>query len=200
MYGEDRVFSFLQKPKIAAQLDADTKTAIANQVLRLDDWTLYNRKQIKGLAGIQDLFLGGDTEEQGIRNFNNGKLPKFEHFVIGAVKIGVVGSSSSSDPAHVANYTSQRSSFPAALANGKLVVEQNDKPLLELEVFEATTQTTSNQAAGNADVFPLKQLRLLRADVPFKWRIKFADGETVLASTTYLHLEVALLGWKTKLD
>lgn len=200
MYGENRVFEFLGKPKISEQLDQDTITALQSGALRLDDATLYNRKEIKGLSGIQELFLGGDTEKQGIRNFNNAQLAKYNHFIIGGVKIGVVASSSTSDPAHVANYSSVRSSFPAALANGKLIVSQNDKPLLELEIFEVTTQGAVLSAVGNQDIFPLKQLRLIRAGVPFKWEIKFATGETVISAATYVHLEVALIGWKTRLN
>ncbi len=200
MYGENRVFDFLAKDKIFARLDEDTKVALEKDALRLDDHTLYVRKNIIGLAGIQELFLGGDTEEQGIRNFNNSKLPKYEHMVISGVKIGVVGSDSTTDPAHTANYSSKRSNFPAALANGKLIISQNDRPLLELEIFEATSQADSNNAAGKDDTYQLKQLRLLRADVPFTWEIKFAAGETVISANTAVHLEVALIGWKTRLD
>lgn len=200
MYGESRVFDFLSKPKISQQLDEDTVRALQSGALRLDDATLYNRKNIIGLSGTQDLFEPSDSEEQGIRNFSKGELPKYNHFVIAAVKIEVCGSNSTSDPAHVANYVSTRSSFPAALANGKLIIEQNDKPLLELEVFEATSTAAVASAVGNDDVFPLKQLRLIRAGVGFKWKIKFANGETVISANTYVHLGVSLIGWKTRLD
>ncbi len=203
MYSEKRVFDFLSKGKIKSQLDSDTITGLEAGVLRLDDFVLYNRKELKAsgnTSGTIQLFQGGDTEEQGIRNFNNRKLPKYNHMIVAGVKIGVIGSNSSADPAHVANYTSQRSSFPAALANGKLTVSQNDSPLIELEVFQATTQGAALSSVGEEDIFPLGQLRLLKADVPFDWELKFAQDETLLSANTNFHLEVALVGWKTRLQ
>lgn len=202
MLPENRVFSFLNKGKILAQLDEDTRAAAEQQALRLDDHTLYCRKNIKDLSGTQDLFTGGDTASQGIRNFNNKQLPKYEHMVVAGVKIGVAELADVS-PAKVANYLSKRSSFPHALANGKLIVSQNDNPLFELEIFRATTAGDAASAVGNQDIFPLQQMKLIKADVPFTWQIKFAEGETVTplgTATDNVHLEVALIGWKTKLD
>lgn len=199
---EERVLTFLALPAIQEQIDEQTKLAIKSKVLKLVDFTLYNRKELKASgasSGIQDLFLPSDVESQGIRNFTNAKLPDFSYMVVAGVKIGVKASSSSSDPAHITDYSSLRSGFPAALSNGKLVISQNDKPVIEVEIFNATSQGSALSTFGNDDMYALTQLKLIRPAIPFNWQIKFADGETVISSATYVHLEVSLVGWLTKL-
>jgi len=201
IHGEDRAINFLQKAKNIARLSAETRQKITDGKMKLVPGRLVIRKDMTNASGTQDLVLSGETKDQGLRNFDNAKLPSDNPFIIAAIKIAGIETAIAS-PAAAVDYTSVRKDLPAGLVNGKLEIFQDGGKILELEVVEATTNAVTASVVGSDDVKQLEEMALLVDNKEFEFKLTTPKGVAIapVDNAKKLHVEVLALGWEIRKD
>jgi len=201
IHGENRAIEFLQSAKNISRLAGETKEKIKSGAMKLVPGRLYVRKDLTNASGTQDLVISGETKDQGLRNFDNAKLPSDNPFIIAAIKVAGI-ETAEANPANVVDYTSVRKNLPAGLVNSKLEIFQDGGKILELEVVEATTNSVTASVVGSDDVRQLEQMALLVDNREFEWKITTPKGVAISPANgaNKLHVEVMLLGWEIRKD
>ena len=194
-YIDDKAREFLAQ--VRENLDADSQMVLDQNQLVFEDADFYLRKNIKAASGTLDLIQRSDSEKTGTRNIDRSELPSLQNLILkGLVLSYAVGGASTTDPAVVSYSSKKPSTAVPALQNGELIIEQDDKPVLQIPVERFFSAADSDEAFSEKEAIWLDNWRLIKAQRPFKVKIKFAEGQAVSDANTFV--SVHLLGTKTR--
>jgi hypothetical protein len=155
-----------RKPGLAADL--------ASNELRIEDHTLYVRKQISG-SGIQELITIATAEARGAINLDKGKFTENEVFAFDRVGIKFADATGS-DPAAVKTYSPDGQQMPAALKNGELVLSQNEGEIFHVAVDDCVTDVDSEFANGRGNTKELSVPVVVEDNKVIKLTLENAEG------------------------
>ncbi|MEK9157697.1 MAG: hypothetical protein AAB638_00755 [Patescibacteria group bacterium] len=183
----------------AAELDSETRGAIKDRKIVLEDEPLYVRTKIVG-GGEIDLLTAALDESVGITNIDKRTLPKFVNFIIDAVQFGYGSSAVANNSVAVdVSYSSLISACPIQLLHANLVIKQNDTPILTLPIKQLLKQAANTDEFEGQNGYQLTYPRLLKQNVPMQFSIKFPIDKVLEAVVNHHFVELHLKGTRTKL-
>lgn len=192
-----RALAYL-KEFASEELDAETKKAIADKRIILEDEPLYVRKKIAG-GGEIELLTADLDQSVGITNIDKKKLPNFVYFVLEAIQFGYGFSAvANNDTAIEPQYASLITGVPVALQHADLIIKQNDVPLITLPIKQLLSQEKLRAFEGDAG-YQIDYLRLIKPNVPIQISIKFPEGQVLEGVVNHHFVEVFLKGTRTRL-
>lgn len=155
-----------RKPGLSADLNSGE--------LRIEDHTLYVRKQITG-SGIQELVNIATAELRGTINLDKGKFTENEVFAFDAVGIKFADATGT-DPGAVKTYSPDGQAMPAALKNGELVLSQNEGEIFHCAVDDCVSDVDSEFANGRSNAKQLKIPVVIEDNKVIKLNLENAEG------------------------
>lgn len=188
----------LSSPSVRKNLDQDTLALLQPGVqgLVLEDAVFYLKKNISAGAGTFDLVVASDVEKTGTRNFNAAEFPALQHLILEKIELEYGTHATETDPAaHVYSSKKPTSAVPA-LMFGELIIEQNDKPIINLPI-EQFFQAADGDDNDKKGVW-LSNWRVIKAGHKFSVKIKFAEGLSIQTAAEQHCVSVKLIGSKTR--
>ncbi len=180
------------------ELSSETKTAIKEKRIWLEDEPLYVRAKIAG-GGEIELLTANLDESVGVTNIDKRKLPKFVNFVLSRLSFGYGSSAVANNTVAVdATYSNLIGDCPVQLRHANLIIKQNDNPIITMPISQLLQQEKVREANGEAG-YELDYMRLIKEDVPFQISIKFPEGKALEGVVNHHFVEVFLKGARTRL-
>lgn len=180
-----------------------TQDIISQGGISFDPITYYVRSIITGLSGTQDIVNQSIQQVYGITNFaNGGALPQFYNFCFDRIAVRyAVNNTANANAAAITGWSSIRSSMPAALGNGHLVLQSNQNKILDTPVSDFTSVAAiTGGGERDYDGGVLEKPRFILELINFTAQFRFAQGQTVpsAANNTYA-TEVMFYGVQARL-
>jgi hypothetical protein len=181
---------------VGGQLDTDSRAFLGNGELAFEDAHFYVKKEITSMSGINDLVKPSDSEEVGIRSIDRARLPNLQNLILQKVIVRFATHATETDPAKLTFSSKMPSIAIGALINGEIEIAQDGKTILRLPARSffnaADVDNVDNEGVE------LKNWRLIKAERPIEIKLHCANGETALVGSEKNHLEVVLVGTKTR--
>lgn len=195
---KSRELAFLSLPQIFRELDGETKQAIKEERIVLDEEPLYVNKKI-ATSGEIELLSANLNESVGITNIDKRTLPQFVYFIVSGIKFGYNKTlTATAATAEEVVYDSLIASVPAVMQHANVIVKQNDTPILTLPIKTFLQQAALQRVDGDAG-YELKNLKLIKPKVPIQISIKFPEGQDAAVATYDTFVSVLFNGARTRL-
>lgn len=192
-----RALAYLEKVA-SAELDSDTKQAVSDKRIILEDEPIYVRKKIEG-GGEVELLTADLDEAVGITNIDKRKLGQFVYFILEKIQFGYGSSAVANNAIAVAvQYASLIAGVPIPLQHANLIIKQNDVPIYTIPVKQLLQQEKTREFEGDAG-YELDYQRLIKPNVPFQISIKFPEGQVLQQGVVDHFVEIFLKGTRTRL-
>lgn len=180
-----------------------TQQVIRQGGISYDPISYYVRAIITGQSGRQQIVNNSLIQITGITNIpNGGSLPQFYNFCFDRIAVRyAVANSANANAAAITGWSSVRSSMPAALGNGHLIVTSNSNKILETPVSDFTSVAAiTGGGERDYDGGVLEKPRFFLELINIEVELAFASGQTVpsAANNTYA-VEVMFYGVQARL-
>ena len=180
-----------------------TMGVIGQGGISFDPITYYIRAIITGSSGRQKILGQSTIQIDGITNFPNGAtLPQFYNFCFDRIAIRyATTNTANANAAAITGWSSIRSSMPAALGNGHLLLSSNKNTVVETPISDFTSVAAiTGGGERDYDGGVLEKPRFILELINFEAEIVYAQNQTVpsVANTTYA-IEMCLHGVQARL-
>lgn len=162
--------------------NAVTLQAIAGGAVSFDPVSYFIRADITGLSGRQRIVSSSTQYAEGVTNFPNGAtLPQYYNFCFDRIAIRYASTNSANaSPAAITGWSSVRSSMPAALGNGLLIVKSNRNEIIETPVSDFTSVAAiTGGGERDYDGGVLEKPRFFLELLQIEVELSFADGQSI---------------------
>ena len=184
-------FNFMQAKKNS--FTAGLKTLIEGNQVRLTPHTAYIRKDASGAASSWDIIDANTTQLDGIATIKGNALSPNQALIFDRISIGYAEGSA---PGKEGEQDYSAATVPAVLRNADLVIEQNNREVLNIPVADLVKGEQSRNSEDH--YYDLKALSFLADNTEMTWRLKFPKGSTFTpAVDKYNYIEIRLKGFKT---
>lgn len=168
-----------------------------------DPISYYIRAIITAGAGTQDIVNSSNQQIAGITNIPNGAvLPQYYNFCFDRIAVRyAVATSANANAAAITGWSSVRSSMPAALGNGHLIVNSNSNKVLETPVSDFTSVAAiTGGGERDYDGGVLEKPRFFLELININVQLKYAQSQVVpsAANNTYA-VEIMFYGVQARL-
>ena len=166
---------------------------IGKDQVRLTPHVAYIRKDASGASSSYDLIDANTTQLSGISTIKGNTLSANQAIIFDRIAIGFAEGDANGKPGEQDYSTGD---VPAILRNADLVIEQNNREVINLPVSELIK---GEMPATSLDhYYDLKGYAFLADNTEMTWKLKFPSGSTFTAADTKANfIEVRLQGFKT---
>jgi hypothetical protein len=197
---KSRILAFLALPNVYAKLDKETKEAIDQKKIFIDEEPLYVKKSIVP-AGEIELLTANLVDSVGITNIADRELPETENFIIDSLFFGYKVSATAGAPvANNLKYSSLEADVPAIIQHADLIIKQGQAVIHRVPVNQLLYPSAAAQTSINGELgLSLKHMKMLKGKRKFQINLKFPEGldATVADNTTFVWVQMN--GGRTKL-
>lgn len=151
---------------------------------------------ITGLSGNQEIFNAGTAIQRQGRIpeiFNQGSLPKGTNIAIDAIGLAYATDATATVPEADVDYTRVVTAWPAAMANGELLVLQSENIKTRFAAKFAGSQANSFQSGVESDGIALSPCLLLEEEKQIKLEFRFAAAQAISGTNNHF-IDVAMSG------
>lgn len=171
--------------------------------ISFDPISYYIRANITGASGRLQIVNSSLVTVVGITNIpNNATLPQFYNFCFDRIAVRyATTNSANANLASITGWSSVRSSMPAALGNGHLVVYSNQNKIMETPVSDFTSvAAVTGGGEMDYDGGTMQKSRFFLELIGIEVELAFAQGQVVpsAANNTYA-VEVMFYGTQARL-
>lgn len=176
-----------------ADMSADTKAAVDNGNITLQDAYYFKRYEITGAASILEVLKNDDAIKDGFCNISKQKIDQGDNLLLSRLSVRVAASTDSGATAGTVKYSKVQDSTDAAVINAELELYVKQMKVFSAPLSEFTQeQKDVHSMACNIN---LSAPKLITDADQIQVRLKFPDGASVsTASSTKTFVEVALCG------
>jgi len=180
-----------------------TSQAIMQGAVSYDPISYYIRAIVTGASGRLKIVGANTLQNTGITNLPNGAtLPQYYNFCFSRIAVRyAVAASASANAAAITGWSSVRSSMPAALGNGHLIVSSNRNTIVETPIADFTSVAAiTGGGERDFDGGELEKPRFFLELIQIEVELDLATSQTIpsAANNTYA-VEIMFQGVQARL-
>lgn len=189
------LWNFLSK---SDEVSGDTVDQLRKGNLKIVSFNASLKFIITSMSGNQEIFTSATQWRQGRipEIFNNAQLPDGTNLAVSHIGLAYATDATATVPEGDVDYTRVPTAWPAAMANGELVIHQNGiKERIEAKF--AGSQANGTQASVEADGYEFEAPFILQEKKQIKLEFRFAAGQAISGTNNHF-LDICMIGAQIK--